>query len=54
MKKINVKKLNAYLMNQGNSDDMKTFVNMCVSSFLSDPTPNPSMVTFLDDLGLLM
>lgn len=54
MKKINVKKLNQFLMNQGNSDDMKAFVNMCVSSFLEDETPNPAKIAFLNDLGLLM
>ena len=54
MKKINVKKLNQFLMNQGNSNDMKSFVNMCVTSFLEDETPNAAKIAFLNDLGLLI
>lgn len=54
MKKINVKKLNQFFMNQGNSDNMKDFVNMCVTSFLEDETPNTVKIAFLNDLGLLM
>jgi hypothetical protein len=56
MKKINVKKLNGYLMNPGNSQEMKSFVQDCVYSFLNvedGSTVSPIKIAFLNDLGLL-
>jgi ribosomal protein S3AE len=52
--KINVKKLNQFMMNQGNSDSMKTFVEICVQSVLEDEIPNVAKINFLKDLGLLI
>ena len=57
MKKINTKKLNGYLMNPGNSDAMKSFVQDCVYAFMNNGEDghiiNPIKIVFLQDLGLL-
>lgn len=53
MKKINVKKLNAFMMNQSNAIEVRSFVQDCVHIFLHDE-PKPAIIAFLNDHGLLM
>jgi hypothetical protein len=54
MKKLNIKKLNQFYMNGGNSVEMKTLVEKCVENFVHGETKNPSAILVLSDLGLLM
>lgn len=56
MKKINVKKLNAYLMSLNNSQEMKSFVQDAVYTFMNQNEDNvmtPVKLAILNDLGLL-
>lgn len=51
--KINVKKLNQYMMSSSNHDAMKSFVEACVQAVLNEKEPNDQQIIFLRDLGLL-
>ena len=58
-KKINTKKLKSFYQNES-SEEMRSFVNDCVSSFLEYANDtvegaklNPAKLAFLEDLGLL-
>jgi len=52
--KINVKKLNQFLMSVGNAPAMKSFVETCVNSILTEEKLNDQQVIFLRELGLLI
>lgn len=54
MKKINVKKLNQFMMNLNNSDQLRSIVDQAVNNFLNEETPNVKQIALLTDLGLLM
>jgi hypothetical protein len=54
MKKINVKKLNQFYLNNGNSESVKALVETCVTDFVHAEVKNPTCITILQDLNLLM
>ena len=53
MKKVNVKKLNQFMMNMNNSESLRNMVEHAVNCFLSEETPNVKQIALLNDLGLL-
>jgi hypothetical protein len=54
MKKVNVKKLNQFFMNGGNSEELKDLVKTAVDNFVHAEVKNPMCISILNDLGLLM
>lgn len=54
MKKLNLKKLNQFIMTETNSYALKNLVNKAVDDFVFAEIKNPICITILTDLGLLI